>query len=162
LLDAASTRQPGLVVLTDLNPTVLGWLGRTGSGFPADTVGSALTRAGRGSLSSAIEAMTSRDTAEQVWKSTHNAFFWTYSLADAVTLAAIGLAFWGATGERRRRRARWWRVAGVFAAAVPAGTFLANLVPWSSSSHPALALYTASTAIALAVAAAALAAGHRL
>ena len=28
LLDAASTRQPGLVVLTDLTPTVLGWLGR--------------------------------------------------------------------------------------------------------------------------------------
>ena len=27
LLDAASTRQPGLVVLTDLTPTVLGWLG---------------------------------------------------------------------------------------------------------------------------------------
>ena len=28
LLDAASTRQPGLVVLTDLTSTVLGWLGR--------------------------------------------------------------------------------------------------------------------------------------
>ena len=28
LLNAASTRQPGLVVLTDLTPTVLGWLGR--------------------------------------------------------------------------------------------------------------------------------------
>jgi hypothetical protein len=52
-------------------------------------------------------------------------------------------------------------VAGVFAAAVPAGTFLANLVPWSSSTHPALALYTASAAIALVVALAALAAGGR-
>ena len=106
--------------------------------------------------------MTSRDTAEQVWKSTHNAFFWTYALADAVAMAAIGLAFWGATEERRRQRARWWRVAGVFAAAVPVGTFLANLVPWSSSSHPALALYTASAALALVVALAALAAGRRL
>jgi len=158
-LDAASTRQPGLVVLTDLNATVLGWLGGTG---PADAVGSAVTRDGRGSLSSAIEAMTSRDTAEQVWKSTHNAFFWTYSLADAVALAAIGLVFWGATEERRRKRARWWRVAGVFAAAVPVGTFLANLVPWSSSSHPGLALYAASAGLALLVAAAALAAGRRL
>jgi hypothetical protein len=159
VLNAASTRQPGLVVLTDLNATVLGWLGRTG---PADAVGSELTRGDRGSLSSAIEAMTSRDTAEQVWKSTHNAFFWTYALADAVTMAAIGLAFWGATEERRRQRARWWRVAGVFAAAVPAGTFLANLVPWSSSTHPALALYTASAAIALAVALAALAGARGL
>jgi hypothetical protein len=158
-LDAASTRQPGLVVLTDLNATVLGWLGGTS---PADAVGSAVTRSDRGSLSSAIEAMTSRDTAEQVWKSTHNAFFWTYSLADAVALAAIGLAFWGATEQRRRQRARWWRVAGVFAAAVPVGTFLANLVPWSSSSHPALALYTASAGLALAVALAALAGARRL
>ena len=31
LLDASSTRQPGLVVLTDLTPTVLGWLGRAGA-----------------------------------------------------------------------------------------------------------------------------------
>ncbi|HEU5392191.1 MAG TPA: hypothetical protein VFV73_40500, partial [Streptosporangiaceae bacterium] len=161
-LDAASTRQPGLVVLTDLNATVLGWLGGTRSGFPVDAVGSAITRDGRGSLSSAIEAMTSRDTAEQVWKSTHNAFFWTYSLAGAVALAAIGLVFWGATEQRRRQRARWWRVAGVFAAAVPVGTFLANLAPWSSSSHPALVLYTASAGLALAVALAALAAGRRL
>jgi hypothetical protein len=158
-LDAASTRQPGLVVLTDLNPTVLGWLGRTS---PADAVGSAVTRGDRSSLSSAIEAMTSRDTAEQVWKSSHNAFFWAYSLADAVALAAIGLAAWGASDARRRRRARWWRVAGVFAAAVPVGTFLANLVPWSSSSHPALALYAASAGLALVVALAALAAGRRL
>ena len=30
LLDSASTRQPGMVVLTDLTPTVLGWLGSPG------------------------------------------------------------------------------------------------------------------------------------
>src|SRR5207248_976230 len=69
---------------------------------------------------------------------THNALFWTYALADAVVLAGIGLAAWGATAERRRRRARGWRAAGVFAAAVQAGTFGANLVPRSSAAHPAL------------------------
>ena len=162
LLDAASTRQPGLVVLTDLNATVLGWLGRTS---PADAVGAGITRGDRGSLSSlssAVASLTARDTAEQVWRSTHNAFFWTYALADAIALGGIGLAFWGAAEDRRRRRARWWRVAGVFAAAVPAGTFLANLVPWSSSSHPALALYAASALLSLVVALAALAAGRRL
>jgi hypothetical protein len=159
VLHAASTRQPALVVLTDLNATVLGWLGRAS---PADAVGDPITRVGRGSLSSTIDALISRDTAEQVWRSTHNAFFWTYSLADAVVLAAVVLAAWGATAERRRRRARGWRVAGVFAAAVPAGTFLANLVPWSSSPHPALVLYAVTTVLALAVALAALAAGRRL
>jgi hypothetical protein len=158
LLHAASTRQPALVVLTDLNATVLGWLGRSS---PADAVGAEITRAGRGTLSSTIDSLTSRDTAEQVWRSTHNAFFWTYALADAVVLAGIGLAAWGATAERRRRRARGWRVAGVFAAAVPAGTFAANLVPWSSSAHPALVLYAVTTVLALVVALGALAAGRR-
>ena len=47
LLNAVSTRQPGLVVLTDLTPTVLGWLGQT---VPPQTVGAHLTRGDRGSL----------------------------------------------------------------------------------------------------------------
>ena len=47
-------------------------------------------------------------------------------------------------------------MAGVFAAAVPAGTFLANLVPWSTTAHPAAWLYGVSVALALVIAAAAL------
>ena len=153
LLNAASTRQPGLVVLTDLTPTVLGWLGAT---VPPQTVGAHVTRGDRGSLASTVKSLTGRDTAEQVWRDTHGAFFWAYSLADAVVLAAIGLASWGPAQDQRRRRARRWRVAGVFAAAVPAGTFLANLVPWSTTAHPAAWLYTVSVALALAIAGGAL------
>jgi len=157
LLDAASTRQPGMVVLTDLTPTVLGWLG---GAMPADAVGAPITRGDRGSLSSTVRSLAGRDTAEQVWRSTHDEFFWAYALADAVVLAAIGLACWPgisrATEEKRRRRARWWRVAGVFAASVPVGTFLANLVPWSLSAHPAAWLYAVSVALAIVIALAAL------
>jgi len=153
LLGAASTRQPGLVVLTDLTPTVLGWLGRT---VPAGVVGAQITRGDRGSLASTAGSLAGRDTAEQVWRSTHDEFFWAYALADAVALAAIGLAFWGAAEEKRRQRARWWRVAGVFAASVPVGTFLAGLVPWSTTAHPAAWLYGVSVALAVAVALAAL------
>ena len=153
LLNTASTRQPGLVVLTDLTPTVLGWLGQT---VPPQTVGAHVTRGDRGSLAATVKSLTGRDTAEQVWRDTHDEFFWVYSLADAAVLAAIGLAFWGATDDKRRRRARWWRVAGVFAAAVPVGTFLANLVPWSTAAHPAAWLYAVSVALAVVVALAAL------
>jgi hypothetical protein len=153
LLNAVSTRQPGLVVLTDLTPTVLGWLGAT---VPPQTVGAHLTRGDRGSLAATVQALTGRDTAEQVWRDTHDEFFWAYSLADAAVLAAIGLASWGAAPARRRRRARGWRVAGVFAAAVPAGTFLANLAPWSTTAHPAAWLYGVSVALALVIAGAAL------
>ncbi len=177
LLTAASTRQPGLVVLTDLTPTVLGWLGGPASAntasantASADAVGAQITRGDRGSLTSAVQSLAGRDTAEQVWTSTHDEFFWAYALADAVVLAGIGLAFWpgmspgiispgiisSAAEDKRRRRARWWRVAGVFAAAVPVATFLANLVLWSLSAHPAAWLYTTSVALAAVIALAAL------
>ena len=44
----------------------------------------------------------------------------------------------------------------MFAAAVPAGTFLANLVPWPTTAHPAAWLYAVSVALALAIAGGAL------
>jgi hypothetical protein len=153
LLEASSTRQPGLVVLTDLTPTVLGWLGHR---VPSGVVGAQLTRGDRGPLDATIGSLVARDTAEQVWLSTHARFFWVYLLADAAVLAAIGLAFWGATGDKRERRARWWRVAGVFAVSVPVATFLANLVPWSQSAQPALSLYATAAGLAAIVGLAAL------
>ncbi len=149
LLESSSTRQPGLVVLTDLTPTVLGWLGQRA---PSGVVGAQLTRGTRGALPATVRWLAGRDTAEQVWRSTHNEFFWAYALADAGVLAAIGLVFWGAAPERRRRRARWWRVAGVFAVSVPAGTFLANLFPWPRQAHPAAWLYGVAVALALVIA----------
>jgi hypothetical protein len=162
LLESSSTRQPGLVVLTDLTPTVLGWLGRD---VPSGLVGAPLTRGARASgsqsLPATVRALTGRDTAEQVWRSTHNGFFWAYALADAAVLAAIGLLFWGAAPERRRQRARWWRVAATFAVSVPAGTFLANLVPWWRLAHPAAWLYGVAVALAAVIALAALLATRR-
>jgi hypothetical protein len=154
LLEASSTRQPGLVVLTDLTSTVLGWLGRP---VPASDGGAQITRGDRGALAPTVKALVGQDTAEQVWRDTHSEFFWAYALADAAAMIGIGLFAWGAAPERRRRRARQWRVAGVFAAAVPVGTFLANLVPWSLTSHPAAWLYTVAVVIALVVGAVALA-----
>jgi hypothetical protein len=158
LLEATSTRQPGLVVLTDLTPTVLGWLGHA---VPAGVVGAQLTRGDRGPLDATIRSLVARDTAEQVWLSTHDEFYWAYLLAGAAVLAAIGLACWGAGPERRQQRARWWRVAGVFAVSVPAGTFLAGLVPWWRWVHPAAWLYGTAVALALVIALTALAVTRR-
>ncbi len=149
LLDAASTRQPGMVVLTDLTPTVLGWLGRP---VPSGVVGARITRGDRGAAAATIRSLVARDVAEQVWRSSHGEFFWTFALADTAVMAGIGLAFWGAADEKRRRRARWWRVAGVFAASVPVATFLADLVPWSQSAHPAAALYGTAVGLAAVIA----------
>jgi hypothetical protein len=138
LLDAASTRQPGMVVLTDLTPTVLGWRGQD---VPSDVVGSQITRAGRGAAAPAVRSLVGQDTAAQVWTGTHTIFFFAYALLDAAACIGIGLLWWGARPARRHDRATRWRISGTVLAAVPAGSFLANLVPWWELSHPAIWLY---------------------
>jgi hypothetical protein len=153
LLRATSTRQPGIVTLTDLVPTVAGWLGR---GVPATITGARITRGDRGSLVSAVRALSARDTAEQVWMTTHGWFFAGYAIADAVLLGVPALAFWGRGAERRRRRAAGTRAAA-FAVAVPAGTFLANLVPWWLREYPAVWLYGLAAAWTLVIGAVGLA-----
>jgi len=159
LLHASSTRQPGLVVLTDLTPTVLHWLDHP---VPPGVVGAQLTSGPRGSVASAVRDLAGQDTAEQVWRSTHDEFFWAYALADTVVLGVIGLAFWGGAEDKRRQRARWWRLAGVFAVSAPVSTFLANVLPWWQFAHPALGLYAISVALTVVIAVAALLATRRL
>jgi len=154
LLSSTSTRRPGIVTLTDLTPTVAAWLGRA---VPAGTVGARIGRAPRGGLAATIRGLLGRDTAEQVWLATHGWFFAGYALAVAVAFGLPGLLFWGADEERRRARARRWRIAGALAAAVPLGSYLANLVPWWRLAHPAWWLYALAAGWTLAVAAAALA-----
>ena len=154
LLRSAATRRPGIVALTDLTPTVAGWLGRE---VPPGTVGSQVTRGGRGDLGATLAGLIARDTAEQVWISTHGWFFTGYALADALAFGLTALLFWGRAGERRRRRAQCWRMAGIVAAAVPLGSYLANIAPWWYWAHPAWWLYGMTIGWTLVVAAAALA-----
>jgi hypothetical protein len=154
LLDSSATRRPGIVTLTDLTPTVAGWLGHP---VPAGTVGARLTRGERGDLDSTVASLVARDTAEQVWIATHGWFFVGYAIAGALAFGLPVLLFWGAAEDRRRRRAQCWRTAGVAAGAVPLGSYLANLAPWWYWAHPAWWLYGMTIAWTLVIAAAALA-----
>ena len=139
LLTAASTRQAGMVVLTDLTPAVLGWRGQP---RPAGLPGAQITRAARpGPFGSTVRGLIGQDTTAQVWAGTHSVFYWSYVVLDLVVFAGIGLLFWGGLPGRRRARALWWRRAGVIAGAVPAGSFLANVVPWWLMGHPAVWQY---------------------
>ena len=126
LLDTASTRQPGLVQLTDLTPTVLRWRGQPAA---SGAVGSPLLRADRGSLPAEIRALIGQDTAAQVYRATWGWFFAVFVAAELVVFGVIAVALRGRPQKRRRRRWAAARVAGVAAGAVPAGTFLASLVP---------------------------------
>jgi hypothetical protein len=154
LLTSSATRRPGIVTLTDLTPTVAGWLGHPA---PAGTVGAQISRADRGSLDSAVTGLIARDQAEQVWIATHGWFFVGYAVGAALAFGLPALLLWGSGQERRRRRAQCWRVAGTVAAAVPLASYLANLAPWGDWAHPAWWLYGLTAGWTLVMAAAALA-----
>ena len=153
LLDSAATRRPGIVTLTDLTPTVAGWLG---SAVPAGTVGARITRSDRGDLDATVAGLRARDTAEQVWIATHGWFLIGYGVAVVLAFAVPAALFWGAEPRRRERRARCWRAAGTTAAAVPLGSFLANSFPWWDLDGPAWWLYGLTAAGTLVLATAAL------
>ena len=145
LLTSPSTRQPGLAVLTDLTPTIAGWLGRP---VPGTAVGARLGRDGRPGLAAAITGLAGQDTAAQVYRATMPWFFTIFGLAG-------GLLFGLAAVLRGAGRRMWARAAGVFLGSVPAGSFLASLAPWPEAPHPALLLYGLSVAWAAVIAAAA-------
>ena len=167
LLTAASTRQPGMVLLTDLTPTVLGWLGTP---VPAAVVGSPLRAvhragpAGPGGLAAALRTLAAQDAAAQVYRDTVTPFYQLVGFGYPALFALIALIGWAGTRTRwakePRHRARFRdvaRAAAAWAASLPAGTFLASLVPWWTLGHPALVLYALAVAWAAAVAAVALA-----
>jgi hypothetical protein len=125
LLNAVSTRQPGLVVLTDLTPTVLGWLGAS---VPPQTVGARVTRGDRGSLAATVQALTGRDTAEQVAGYPRRILL-AHSRADAAVLAAEPGGPRGAAPDQRRRP----KAAGVAGCSLPGARGRLPGWPWSWS-----------------------------
>jgi hypothetical protein len=160
LLTAASTRRPGLVVLTDLTPTVLGWLG---SPVPSAAAGSplrAVPRAGPGGpagLAATVRTLIAQDAAAQVYRRTVTPFYQLVGFGYPALFALIALIPWARRERRGARRRAVARAAGAWAASVPAGTFLASLVPWWTMAHPAVVLYSLTVAWAAVVAAVALA-----
>ena len=129
LLGSASTRRPGIVTLTDLTPTVAGWLGRP---VPAGTVGARIGRTARGDLAGTVTALLDRDTAEQVWLASHGWFFLGYGLADVLAFglpallssgapATIGAGPAPAAGGSRARSRRRCRSAATSRTCSPGG-----------------------------------------
>jgi hypothetical protein len=153
LLNSTATRRPGIVTLTDLTPTVAGWLGKQ---VPWGTVGARITRSDRGGLDATVTSLRTRDTAEQVWIATHGWFFIGYAVVVVLGFGVPAAMFCGAGPDRRARRARCWRVAGAAAAAVPLGSFLAKLAQWRRLDHPAWWLYGLTAAWTLLLTAAVL------
>jgi hypothetical protein len=152
VLYASSTRQPGLIQLTDITPTILA---QAGAAVPESLGGSPLVRRAGSptSLAARLRGLLDYDEAAQAVHGAVPRFFSGLVLAQLVLYGFAALALrqrW--TGERGRLRTLHAvrRVAVLFAA-VPVSTFLANTVPWWRWSHPIMGVSLCVAAYAVAI-----------
>jgi hypothetical protein len=143
-LESSSTRQPGLVQLTDLTPTILQHLGipqpsnlgGTPLQFvPADTISDH-------SADQRLRALLDYDQASHNVHGLVEPFFYGWALLQLVLYLSAAMLWkrgWGTEGQRLQILLDTRRVA-IIAATVPASTFLANLLPWWRFSVPMVGL----------------------
>lgn len=151
ILYASSTRQPALVQLTDITPTILAQLGAP---IPDTLGGSPLEH--RGDTPGVPERrrdLLDYDAAAQQVHTAVPRFFTGLVLAQLLLYGFAAIALrrrW--TGERGRERTlRAVRRVALLFAAVPVSTFLANTVPWWRASHPLILLPLVVAAYALVI-----------
>jgi len=143
-LESSSTRQPGLVQLTDLTPTILQHLGipqpsnlgGTPIQFvPADTISDH-------SADQRLRALLDYDQASHNVHGLVEPFFYGWALLQLVLYLSAAMLWkrgWGTERQRLQILLDTRRVA-IIAATVPASTFLANLLPWWRFSVPMVGL----------------------
>lgn len=151
LLGSWSTRQDGLVQVTDLMPTVLELVGLTP---PSDLPGATILPQPKTPTSTPDRrrALLDLDAAATHIQDMVPPFFNGLVIAQILLYGAGVVVLrkeWGGPEGRRRVLAVLRRVAIVFAA-VPISTFLANLVPWWRTEHK-LATIVAVVAVVVAV-----------
>ncbi len=141
LLGSESTRQNGLVQVTDLVPTVLDLVGITP---PNDLPGAAILPISTTAtpLAARRQKLLDLDAAAIHIQSLVPPFFNGLVIAQILLYGAGTLALrrqWGGPAGRTRVLAMLRRAAIIFSA-VPVATFLANLVPWWRASDQLLAI----------------------
>ena len=142
-----NTRQPGLIVNSDLTTTLLG---ASGLEIPRGINGSVLTSQPAPSGTPELDAQRLQDFVDYDQASFKirtlvPIFFQTFILGQLVIYLLVLLVWKGKLGSTATR-GRWLgavRIVAVTAAAVPASTFLANMIPWWRSNSPLLAIVAA-------------------
>jgi hypothetical protein len=156
-LTANSTRRSGLVTLTDVTSTALTALGLA---QPPKAIGSAWhTEAAGAAPRTKIRNLDDEDVAAQAVSRLGGAFFVALFAGQLLLygIAAVALRRrWGG-GDNRRRILAATHVVALMGAAAPVATFLANLIPWWRSAHPAPTLLGCVLLAVVVVTAAALA-----
>src|SRR5699024_4133834 len=165
-----STRQPGMVQSTDMLPTLLD---RLGMAAPSGLAGAPMTTtSGDGTGASRIATLIDENRHAMAVRPLTAPFFSGLVLINLALYAivTVGLnrrfldraAQWlarrrhsGWAGLARAARAvdpdaalRALRAVAVTVAALPLGSYLANLLPWWRAGSPGLVVYTATVGIA--------------
>jgi hypothetical protein len=159
-LESSSTRQAGLVQLTDLTPTILGHLGIP---VPPALGGTALRfvpaqESSDVSANNRLRALLDYDEASHEVKSLVEPFFYGWALLQLAWYLAAAVLWkrrWG-TESQRAQLLRVTRRVAVIAAAVPVSTFLANLLPWWRFPVPLVSVVVCVALFATAISALAL------
>ncbi|MGQ0463943.1 MAG: hypothetical protein ACT4QG_01360 [Sporichthyaceae bacterium] len=133
-LYSGSTRQDGLVQLADLTTSLLT------SDEARDLPGAVLSESGRRAEFADLLAW---ETSARVLQDGFVAFFVVFIGGPALALLAIALAL---RGPARRPAIR---IVGLVFGAVPAASFLVNLLPWARWEHPAAIRWTATAVSAI-------------
>ena len=143
-LYSPSTRQRGLVQLDDITATILR---HAGVAAPAAVSGSALQRSPDPNSSNALaqrrqSALADYDLASQEVQPVVYPFFVTWALLMLAALSLLAITWRRRLGSRRLRESMriGVRTGLVILAAVPAATYLANIVPWWRFAWPPAAL----------------------
>jgi hypothetical protein len=149
-LESSSTRQPGLVQLTDLAPSILAHLSIP---RPPSLGGTPLrlVPAGESSDQSAyrrLQALLDHDQSSHEVHSLVQPFFYGWALLQLALYLGAALLWkggWGTEAKRHQLLVNTRRLATI-AATIPVSTFLANLLPWWRFSTPLISV-TASVAL---------------
>ncbi|MGN6751839.1 MAG: hypothetical protein ACTHJJ_04730 [Intrasporangium sp.] len=158
LLASASTRLTGIAQLSDVSATILARGGAT----PVQEIGGRALSVipspnnSESTAASKLTVLTDLDTKADAKQAIEVPFLLLWLVTAFVLFVALGIAWrrarpWSVV-TTRLRVARWAAVVGLVSAAMPAATFLANLVPWWRVSGETWVLVAVFTALVLAMA----------
>ncbi len=140
LLRSPSTRQVGLIQITDLTPTLLG------AAPPPGLPGAALSLHPHDSVGDLPDAF---DVSAQTIRDGFVPFFGVLIAGQVLGLAVLARAY--RRGAPRERVARRVRGLGLFFGAAPVATYLVSVVPWAEFPSAASALYWSGVGLGSAV-----------
>ena len=134
LLTSSSTRQPGLVQVPDIAPTLVELSG----GEPMDNVaGAPMTHDSAGSSwESRFQAVLDRQVAVTTQ---HELSTWFFPVVASLMVGLLALAWFLRKNHRALVHSGAYRLGIVFAA-MPVSTYLVNTVPWERTTNPDIAM----------------------